>query len=284
MRNKWILIVIVLVTAVIAAYLMGSGDDSGLTLDSANTRLASKGSILSADSQIRADSYVTDYIVDKQNQIPFKDTHLNEQRPDTEAGLSESIAIGTVNRDTVDYFRFLQTHFNEGSSLQENTALIHQHLLTTLPRDKGEELFALYQKFVDFEFSVGEKTKGWKMPESANETLELIKKMQQLQQQHFGVETADLLFGGELKTMEYTARRSGILNDQSTPGAAKEALLNKLAVNMFGTDADKLDAQKNPYNLFEEKLLIYKNDLDKLGPTEREKMINDLRARYLPNK
>lgn len=283
MRNKWILIVVLLVMTIVTAYLMGS-DDPGLALGSTNSRLASGGSILSADSQIRADSYVTDYIVDKQNQIPFKDTHLNEQRPDTEAGLSESVAIGTVNRDTVDYFRFLQTHFNEGSSLQENTALIHQHLLTTLPKDKGEELFALYQKFVDFEFSVGEKTKDWKMPESANETLALIKKMQQLQQQHFGVETADLLFGGELKTMEYTARRSGILNDQNTPGAAKEALLNKLAVDMFGTDADKLDAQKNPYNLFEEKLLIYRNDLDKLGPTEREKMINDLRARYLPNK
>lgn len=284
MRNKWILIVIALVTAVIAAYLMGSGDDSGFTLGPANTQLASKGSILSADSQIRADSYVAGYIVDQQNQIPFKDTHLNEQKPDTEASLNDSMAPGTVNRDTVDYFRFLQTHFNQGSSLQENTALIHQHLLTTLPRDKGEEIFALYQKFVDFEFSLGEKTKSWKMPESANETLELIKKMQQLQQQHFGVETADLLFGGELKTMEYTARRSGILNDQSTPGATKETLLNKLAVDMFGTDADKLDAQKNPYNLFEEKLLIYKSDLDKLGPAEKEKMINDLRARYLPNK
>ncbi len=283
MRKKWTLIVIALVLAIFVAYQMGS-DGSGFIKDSANPQLASKGSILSADSQIRAESYVAGYIVDQQNQIPFKDTHLNEQRPDTDAGLSESMAIGTVNRDSVDYFRFLQTHFNEGSSLQENTALIHQHLLTTLPKDKGEELFALYQKFVDFEFSVGEKTKGWKMPESANETLELIKKMQQLQQQHFGVETADLLFGGELKTMEYTARRSGILNDQTTSGAAKEALLNKLAVDMFGTDANKLDAQKNPYNLFEEKLLIYKNDLDKLGPTEKEKMINELRARYLPNK
>lgn len=283
MRKKWIVIVVALVLAIFVAYQMGS-DGPGLFNDSANTQQASKGSILSADSQIRADHYVAGYIVDQQNQIPFKDTHLNEQKPDSEASLNDAMAPGTVNRDTVDYFRFLQTHFNQGSSLQENTALIHQHLLTTLPKGKGEEIFALYQKFVDFEFSLGDKTKGWKMPESANETLELIKKMQQLQQQHFGVETADLLFGGELKTLEYTARRSGILNDQSTPGATKETLLNKLAVDMFGSDADKLDAQKNPYNLFEEKLLIYKNDLDKLEPAEKEKMINDLRARYLPSK
>lgn len=44
--------------------------------------------------------------------------------------------------------------------------------------------------------------------------------------------------------MEYTARKSGILNDKVAGGAEKEALLNKLTQDMFGISGDKLDATK----------------------------------------
>jgi hypothetical protein len=229
-----------------------------------------------------AKSYLSSYIVDRKQQIPFNDTGLNENPAEPPRQLSDYIAISLVNRGTAEYFRFLQTEFHAGATLQANTEAIHQHLLTILPKDDAEKLFALYQKFVDFEFTIGDKAKDWKMPQSPDETLALIGKMQKVQQQHFGEEHADLLFGGELKTLEYTARRAGILNDRAASGTDKEALLKKLAADMFGAEAEKLEEQKNPYNRFEEKLLVYKNELDRLEPPEREKMINALRAKYLP--
>jgi hypothetical protein len=226
--------------------------------------------------------FLSSYIVDPRNQIALKDTGLNEQRDDPQMLNKSYAASELVNRGTVDYFRYLQTEFQAGATLQANTEAIRQHLFSTLQPEDAEKLFALYKKFVDFEYSIGDKAKDWKMPESPKETLELIGKMQKHQQQTFGEETADLLFGGELKTMEYTARKSGILNDKVAGGAEKEALLNKLTQDMFGISGDKLDATKNPYNLFEEKLLLYKNDLDKLEPPEAEKLIKQFRVKYLP--
>lgn len=227
-------------------------------------------------------SYLSSYIVDKNQQIPLKATGLLESPTAPQPLLKDDSATSLVNRGTADYFRFLQTEFHAGATLQANTEAIHQHLLSSLPKDEAEKLFALYQKFVDFEFSVGDKAKDWKMPETPGETLALIGKMQKLQQQHFGEENADLLFGGELKTMEYNARRAGIFNDTDAPGAEKEAMLKKLATDMFGPEGATLDEKKNPYNLFEEKLLVYKNDLDKMEPLEREKMIKGFREKYLP--
>lgn len=227
-------------------------------------------------------SYLSNYIIDNNHQILLKDTSLVEKQENSEDQLKEYIAIRLVNRGTAEYFRFLQTHFNQGGSLQENTELIHQHLITTLPRDKGEELFELYKKFVNFEFEIAEETKDWEMPESADETLELIEKMQRVQQQYFGEEVADQLFGGDLKGMEYNARRAGILNDRITSGIEKEAMLKQLDRDMFGEEAETLDEKKNPYNLFEEKLFVYKNDLDEMTPSEKEEKIKELRELYLP--
>jgi hypothetical protein len=221
-------------------------------------------------------------MTDKNREIPFNDPSLNPESDKSEEELRGYIAGSLVNRGTADYFSFLQTHFNQGATFKENAELIHQHLISTLPPDKGEELFNLYIKFVKFEYAAAEKAQEWRMPESADETLELISKMQKYQQEYFGEKTADLLFGQDMKMMEYNARRAGILNDRSVSGMDKEKLLSQLNHDMYGPDGDNIDKKKNPYNLFEEKLLVYKNDLDAMGPSEKEKRIRELREQYLP--
>lgn len=258
------------------------GDFSDSSGDASNASAASQSAWRDSPIQRSAERYLSSYIVDKDRQIPFKDTGLNASPADPDQRQKGYVATSLVNRGTAEYFRFLQTQFHTGATLAENTAAIRQHLLSTMPPDEADKLFALYQKFVDFEFSLGEKTKGWAMPTSADEALALIGKMQQLQRQEFGEENADLLFGGELKSTEYTARRAGILNDRVASGAEKEAMLQKLATDMFGPESDQLDNKKNPYNLFEEKLLVYKYDLEKMDPIERDKTITALREKYLP--
>lgn len=279
-RKIWVVTAAVMACAALWLGYWRYADQSPAEGMDSPTKVAANGN--AATSQTTLQDYLSSYVVDKYNRIPIQDTALNEQRAEPQALQKEYAATQLVNRATADYFRYLQTHFDMGSTLQANTEAIRQHLLATLPKEDAEKLFALYQQFVDFEFTIGDKTKGWTMPESPNEALELIAKMQKLQQQTFGEENADLLFGGELKTMEYTARRSGILNDRIASGVEKEALLNKLAKDMFGVNGDTLDQKKNPYNLFEEKLLVYKNDLDKLEPLEAEKMIKQFRIKYLP--
>ncbi len=282
MRTKKILAIALCgaVVAWIAASFVGDFSDASGSAPGVSGALPSDRP--GATHLSSAERYLSSYIVDKNRQIPFKDTGLNASQADPEQRSKEYGATSLVNRGTAEYFRFLQTQFHTGATLAENTAAIRQHLFSSLPADDAEKLFTLYKKFVDFEFSLGEKTKGWAMPASADEALALIKQMQQLQRQEFGEENADLLFGGELKSTEYTARRSGILNDRVASGAEKEAMLTKLATDMFGPESDQLDAKKNPYNLFEEKMLVYKYDLEKMEPLERDKTIKALREKYLP--
>lgn len=49
-------------------------------------------------------------------------------------------------------------------------------------------------------------------------------------------------------------------NNSAASGSNKEALLKKLATDIFDAEAEKLEAKKTPYNQFEEKLLAYKNE------------------------
>lgn len=273
--------VIALFVLVIAWLGVSFFDDSESSGHALKTSEPAQAGWRDSPFQTSAEHYLSGYIVDKNQQISLKDTGLNPS-PVAPEQLKDYIATSLVNRGTADHFRLLQTQFHTGMTLRENTEAIHQHLLSTLPKDEAEKLFALYQKFLDFELTVGDKTKGWKMPEGPGEALALIANMQQLQQQHFGEDHADLLFGGELKSLEYTARRSGILNDRIAAGVEKEALLKKLASDMFGAEGDKLDEKKNPYNLFEEKLHVYKYDLEKLEPVERDKLIKTFRDKYLP--
>ncbi len=235
-----------------------------------------------SDKPWTANPFLSGYIVDQAGQISAKAAGLAGAQASAPPALQDYIAGPLVHRGTTDYFRHLQTEFNAGATLRENTEAIRQHLLSILPPIEAEKLFALYQQFLDFELRVGEKTRGWTMPENPAQALALVEKMQKLQQQHFGEENADLLYGGELKGMEYTARRAGILNNQQTSGREKEAQLARLGTDMFGAEAAKLDQHKSPYNLFEEKLLIYKSEIETLPPLERDSLIQSFRDKYLP--
>lgn len=251
----------------------GSDANAGLTQPAGQSSVSGPATL---------NDYLSSYIVDKHQNIPLKHTRLGEGPSEAAPAPLDHAAAGLVNRGTADYFRYLQTQFHTGATLHANTEAIRQHLMETLPKADADRLFGLYEKFLNFELTISAKTQNWEMPQNPSEALALITKMQKLQQETFGVEDADMLFGGELKGMEYTARRSAIFNDHVAGGVEKEALLKKLATDMFGAEGAKIDEKKNPYNLFEEKLLVYKNDLDKLEPPEQEKLIQGLRAKYLP--
>lgn len=282
MRTRHILTLVALLAGLGAGWLSLEASPSvaaptGQTVSATAPAVAGQ-----AASPWASNPFLSGYIVDKPGRISVQATGLGGTADAAQASLQDYIAGPLVHRGTADYFRQLQTEVTAGAGLRENTEAIRQHLLSILPRNEADKLFALYQQFLDFELSVGEKTRGWTMPENPAQSLALIKQMQKLQQQHFGEENADLLYGGELKGMEYTARRAGILNNQQTSGKEKEAQLARLGSDMFGAEAAKLDQHKSPYNLFEDKLLIYKTEIETLPPLERDRLIQSFRDKYLP--
>ncbi len=243
---------------------------------------------------ISAQEAVNDYLIDKNQQISLHETSIARtlSLPETNANnhLSDDQEISTEEQgeelpahNLADYFRFLQTELAQGASPSERTESIREHLLSVLPSDKAGELIDLYEKFTNFEQDAVTKAKEWRMPESADETLELIGAMQQYQQEYFGIDMANRLFGAEMKVMEYNARRAIIINDLYSTGSDKEQLLDRLGKDMWGEEAyQALNNTKDPYDILDEKLLIYRNELASVDPETRQQEINKLREIYLP--
>lgn len=258
---------------------------------------------------VPAQAAVQNYLIDNNQQIRIDETSLGRGislpvQVDVKSGnpieddaqeeaIIDDEPIGVIASDLSgelpdhnlsDFFRYLQTDVSEGNSPNERTHSIREYLFSTLPRDKAEELIDLYDKFTTFERDVVSKAENeWRMPESAGETLELIEAMQQYQQDYFGEQAADLLFGAEMKVMEYKARRAIILNDPYITGPEKEQLLDQLGTDMWGESAyQAMNANKHPHEILDEKLMVYRNELAALDQATRAEEIQKLRDMYLP--
>jgi lipase chaperone LimK len=86
----------------------------------------------------------------------------------------------------------------------------------------------------------------------------------------FGKEIADIIFGPSEKAEEYSIRRNMILGDNNIYGLEKERKLSILNDVMWGSEMMPFDENLTPYVRYQEKLLIYNNDLAALQ-TEEEK-------------
>lgn len=249
---------------------------------------------------ISAQEAVKGYLIDKNQQIPLYETSIarnlslpakaetkivieDDEHNNAENEIAHDMSGELPTHNMADYFRFLQTELAQGNSPSERTESIREHLLSTLPSDKAGELIDLYEKFTNFEYDAVTKAEEWRMPESADETLELIAAMQQYQQEYFGADTANMLFGAEMKVMEYNARRAIILNDLYSAGTDKEQLLDRLGIDMWGEEAYRaMNESKDPYDILDEKLLVYGNELAAVDPDTRQEEIRKLREIYLP--
>lgn len=246
---------------------------------------------------ISAQGAVKNYLIDQNRRIGVEETsiarglnlpsetgeHSSSPDENSEGLIANDQSGGLPEHNLADYFRYLQTNIGEGNTPSEHTEAIREHLLATLSPEKAGEMIDLYEKFTNFERDAVARAEEWDMPESADETLDLIGKMHAYQQEYFGQETADSLFGAEMKVMEYNARRAIIINDTQTSGLEKEHLLDQLGAGMWGEEAYReMNKQKDPYDILDEKLLIYGNELAAVDPDTREQEIAILREKYLP--
>jgi len=251
---------------------------------------------------ISAQDAVKNYLIDQNRRIGVEETSIaiglnlpsktGEQSSNQAPSNSDENAEGLIANDQsgglpehnlADYFRYLQTNIGEGRSPSEHTEAIQEHLLSTLSPETAGELIDLYEKFTNFERDAVTRAEEWDMPESADETLGLIGNMQAYQQEYFGPEMADSLFGAEMKVMEYNARRAIIINDSQVSASEKERLLDQLGAGMWGEEAYReMNKNKDPYDILDEKLLVYGHELAALDPDTRKQEIQNMRDEILP--
>jgi lipase chaperone LimK len=173
---------------------------------------------------------------------------------------------------------FLDENFKEFDNKKDLFENVQKYLSSIMPADMADKLFDLYKKFVDYQLTLGEKTKDWGgMPKTTEEAVDFLHKIQDYRREFFGKEVADILFGASVKAEEYPLRRGAILGDKNMYGAEKEKKLKQLNEDMWGDEADKVDAYAEPYTKYKEKLAMYEKDLSEMNEEGKKAQIRTFR-------
>ncbi|PKN51359.1 MAG: hypothetical protein CVU55_12020 [Deltaproteobacteria bacterium HGW-Deltaproteobacteria-13] len=188
-----------------------------------------------------------------------------------------------TNLYTTRFFKFIQMEI-EFTSRDEHLKAVKAYLHSVFDPQKAEAMYALYEKFIDYEIGLHEKAKSWDQPKTADELLRYLRAVQDYRREIFGNEVADAMWGAEVMAAEYTIRKNKIKLDQTLYGAEKEKRINELKEEMWGGDAASIEdpPQSDPerYSGYQEKQAIYQRDLQELPAERRLEKIKEFRKEY----
>lgn len=218
------------------------------------------------------------FVFDKSSNIKLKDIETFYKHVDFgQENAKDYFKDGVVNPYTIKFFMFLDENFKEFDNKKDLLENVRKYLLSIMPAETADKIFALYEKFVTYELTLGEKAGKWGMPKTTDQAVDFLHKIQDYRREVFGKEVADGLFGAAVKAEEYPLRRGAILGDKSLYGVEKEKKLKQLNEDMWGEEAEKVDAYAEPYIRYREKLAMYEKDLSEMNDDQKKAQIRTLR-------
>jgi lipase chaperone LimK len=218
------------------------------------------------------------YIFDKNSNVKLEDIKITHKKIDFNKENTNNFFTDKIaNSYTLKYFKFLGKKFEKTNTIEEHLAAVKEYLYSILPPDEAEALFALYKKHFNFTIDLSKKLNEWGLPKNGKSMLEYLKKIQAERRRVFGQETADILYGAEIKYKEYPIRRKMIVSNNDLYGAEKEKLIDNLNKDMWGDEADKVENINNPLTKYQEKLKIYDKDFSEANDSEKIELRNKIR-------
>lgn len=204
--------------------------------------------------------------------------------PATPAGIDirKIFAEGLINSyTTMKFFKHLEQKFKDSANLGEHLEQVRQYLFSEFSESEAQQLFETYQKFIECEMALADEFRSFGLVRTPEDAIEILKRIQDFRRERMGEELADQLFGADVKAQEYAFRRAAIVRDNSLYGPEKEALLKKLNTDMWGDDAEAVEAYPNEYSRYQEKLKIFDRDLAEITSEDaRQEKIREFRQQF----
>jgi len=220
------------------------------------------------------DHYVTEqYILDKD----FSD---NQNKPDSTC--RTYLPDGKVSFETLSFFRFLERRFAVQSvkHLKDHFNAVETYLFSHCNESEAQRLFEIYKKYLQCQIELETSPLYRAKTVDAKLLLALLYEIQNFRREKLGKETADALFGREVKEREYLLRRAMIIDDNTLYGKDKEDRLHKLKHDMWNDEAISIGEDNNPYNRYQLKLRLYQKDLSELDEKHRKLKIEEFREDF----
>lgn len=213
------------------------------------------------------------YVVKPSSKIRWKDLGIywNEDAFKVEQ-VNEYFSKEVINPYTLKLFMTLDDRFKDSQTVEELMVKAKDYLYSIMSsHEEADRVFAVYKKYMDCQLGVGEIFKASGAPKTPEEAIEFLQKMQDFRREVMGAEDADALFGDNVMAEEYSIRRKMIINDDQMTGPQKEEMLNDLKREMWGDEASLADDNLETLTRYNEKLTMYKNELDSIGSDEERK-------------
>ncbi|BCS97009.1 hypothetical protein DSLASN_26410 [Desulfoluna limicola] len=193
------------------------------------------------------------------------------------------LSDGLMNHETLRYLRFLHKKFRKSIDTAGHLEEIRGYLFSNLPLDEAREIYRLYSDYLACEMALTETAQLWSKPETPEDYIGLLRTMQEFRREYLGDDTADTLFGAEVKSREYAIRRAVIVHTSDMFGREKEALIKSLNTDIWGEDGAVIEGIHMPYNRYREKLAIYARDFeDMTSESDRATLTRELRESVFP--
>jgi lipase chaperone LimK len=192
------------------------------------------------------------------------------------------LSDGTATEKTLELFRFLQQRFAVKSinELTEHFNKVRAYLNARFNKSDASRLFEMYKKYMECVIELENNPKYRAKNLDPKPLLVLLYKGQNFRRDRLGKETADRLFGMDVKEREYLLRRSLIIGDNSLYGKDKESLLQRLKYDMWDDEVISMGEDTNPYNRYQLKLILYQKDLSEMSKENRQIKIEEFRKEF----
>ena len=186
-----------------------------------------------------------------------------------------------INNYTLKYFKFMQSRFKD-MSLEDHLIAVKAYLYSAMDMKEADMLFEVYKKYIEYENMLALELSKMDTINSTNDYLNVLRLMKKKQEDFFGKENAEILFGASLKMKEYPIRRSAIINDNNMYASEKEEKIKKLNKEMWGNDWENVENSKKPYVAYNEKLSLYSKDFLGMSAEDKLAKINEVRREIFP--
>ncbi len=216
------------------------------------------------------------------DKVSYQDVRDYLKKVDFDENTSKELFKNRViNNYTLKYFKFLQNRFKE-MPLEEHLAAVKAYLYSSMDMNEADMLFEVYKKYIDYENMMVVELGKMDSINSTSDYLNILRMMKNKQEDFFGRENAEILFGASLKMKEYPIRRSAIINDNTMYAAEKKEKIDRLNREMWGKDSESVENSKKPYVAYNEKLSLHSKDFMEMSDADKYVKISEMRKEIFP--
>ncbi|RJP84569.1 MAG: hypothetical protein C4518_18820 [Desulfobacteraceae bacterium] len=195
---------------------------------------------------------------------------------------ADDLDMNLVDGSLREYITSLYFKYRNSKDRDEFMAQIKTELFSQFPPETADKLLKIYESYIDCELGIQEMLVGFDPPENDEDMIFMENEIFEFRKAQMGEELAKKLFGQEHKLTLFKIKSAKIFKDDTLYGREKERQLQQVAVDVYGDVPDGYLSDKTGESLYQEKLLIYKKDLDEMNEDARKEKIREFRSEYLP--